>query len=292
MTIAACYLSPEGVVLGSDSTTSFLAPPGGVSHHFEYGQKIFQIGTESSMGMTTWGLGGFHDLSYRTLMACFADDLKDFPAKTGEEAANRWSVRFWTTYEAALGPALQRARDLNSNPNRSTAENEELTAIRQMFCVGFCVAGSCIPDRRPWAYEVSFDPAAPGPTAIRPLQFGELCFWGVPNLINRLIYGLDKSIFDAILASGRWNGNANDLSAIVDQNTYRPVGILPLREALDWVHAIIYATIKGMKFSHMAPLCGGPIELAVISSDRPFRWVQHKRFSAAFDRKPAEGELR
>jgi len=38
---------------------------------------------------------------------------------------------------------------------------------------------------------------------------------------------------------------------------------------------------KAMKFSHMAPVCGGPVEIAVITTDRKFRWVRHKKFDAA-----------
>jgi hypothetical protein len=39
--------------------------------------------------------------------------------------------------------------------------------------------------------------------------------------------------------------------------------------------------IKTMKFSHMAPVCGGLIEVAVITADRPFRWVRHKDLDSA-----------
>lgn len=56
---------------------------------------------------------------------------------------------------------------------------------------------------------------------------------------------------------------------------------VPIREAIDWVYASIYTTIKTMKFSHMAPVCGGPVEIAVITTDRLFRWVRHKRFDTA-----------
>ncbi len=57
--------------------------------------------------------------------------------------------------------------------------------------------------------------------------------------------------------------------------------LLPIREAIDWVHASIYTTFKTMKFSHMAPVCGGAIEIAVATTDRKFRWVRHKEFDAA-----------
>ena len=60
-----------------------------------------------------------------------------------------------------------------------------------------------------------------------------------------------------------------------------PPGVLPIREAIDWVHASIYTTIKGIKFSRFDPVCGGPIEVAVITTDRRFRWVRHKGLDAA-----------
>jgi 20S proteasome alpha/beta subunit len=39
VTIAVCYISPEGVVLGADSTTTY-AP----HIHFNNSQKLFEIG--------------------------------------------------------------------------------------------------------------------------------------------------------------------------------------------------------------------------------------------------------
>ena len=50
---------------------------------------------------------------------------------------------------------------------------------------------------------------------------------------------------------------------------------------IDFVHACIASTIKAMKFSNLAQICGGPIEIAVITTDRRFRWVRHKEWDAA-----------
>lgn len=80
MTIAACYLSSEGVVLGADSTTTmYVTCPGPnplqTEHHYNYAQKVFQIGKESTLGITMWGLGNLGETSYRTLIAEFADTL-------------------------------------------------------------------------------------------------------------------------------------------------------------------------------------------------------------------------
>ncbi|MCX5674836.1 MAG: hypothetical protein NTX87_07495, partial [Planctomycetota bacterium] len=106
-------------------------------------------------------------------------------------------------------------------------------------------------------------------------------FWGCPNLIDRLLRGMDYPMFSRILESGKWQGTADDLFEVLEEGALGQPYDLPLREAIDWVYASIYTTIKAMKFSHLAPVCGGPIEIAVISSDRPFRWVRHKRLGQA-----------
>jgi hypothetical protein len=66
-----------------------------------------------------------------------------------------------------------------------------------------------------------------------------------------------------------------------------PNAHLPIRDAIDYVHSALYCTIKAMKFSNLPQVCGGPIELAVITADRRFRWVRHKAWDAAI----TDGEL-
>ena len=92
---------------------------------------------------------------------------------------------------------------------------------------------------------------------------------------------MDPDLFDRILRSGKWTGTPEELFGLVEQGRLGLPRHLPLREAIDWVHASIYTTIKAMKFSHLAHVCGGPIEVAVITSDRRFRWVCHKRLDEA-----------
>jgi hypothetical protein len=72
---------------------------------------------------------------------------------------------------------------------------------------------------------------------------------------------------------------------LLGKHRYEPL-ILPIREAIDFVHACVSSTIKAMKFSSLAQICGGPIEIAVITTDRRFRWVRHKDWDVAI----AEGD--
>lgn len=96
MTIAACYVSPEGIVFGADSTTTVMIP--GNQHYFNHAQKLFQIGEGSTLAAVSWGLGGLGATSYRRLLAILSDDLISSPPASVAEAATRWSNLFWQEY--------------------------------------------------------------------------------------------------------------------------------------------------------------------------------------------------
>jgi hypothetical protein len=286
VTIAACYLSAEGVVFGADSTSTMYVSGGGPgtsgsTHHFNFAQKIFQIGEDSTLAMTMWGLGNLANTSYRTLIAQFADSLVGQGAQSMEEVANRWNHFFWAAYSAEFDSILQSARALHEQPARTPEEEERLTSLVQALSGGFCIGGYLMNDRTPNAYEVRYDPTMAGPSHIDRLSIGATRFWGWQNLIDRLLFGVDFGVVGDILRSGKWSGTNEELYSLLPPYCLGQPSDLPIREAIDWVHASIYTTIKTMKFSHMPPVCGGPVEIAVITTDRRFRWVRHKGFDAA-----------
>jgi hypothetical protein len=273
------------VVFGADSTTTlFVAGRGpqavGCEHHFNFAQKIFQIGDDSTLRMTMWGLGNLLNVSYRTLIAQFADRLTSHGVSSMQDVVERWAKFFWSAYSRELAHTIARASELDQKPARGQSEEEELLLLKNAFSGGFCIGGYLLADRTPGAFEISYDLTMNAPE-INPLGMGSTRFWGCPNLINRLIYGLDDGVFASILQSGKWTGTDKELFELLMPHCLGQPFDLPIREAIDWVHASIYTTMKTMKFSHMAPVCGGPVEVAVITSDRKFRWVRHKRFDAA-----------
>jgi hypothetical protein len=144
MTIAACYLSAEGAVFGADSTsTMFVSAPSpahrGSDHHFNFAQKIFQVGESGTLGMTMWGLGSLPGKSYRTLIAELSDDLAASPALTMQDIACRWSEKFWSEYSTRFSFVLQRTQELMQNPARTPDEDNELIFLGQAFSGGFCL---------------------------------------------------------------------------------------------------------------------------------------------------------
>jgi hypothetical protein len=294
MTIAACYLSPEGVVFGADSTSSMFVPSttgAGLFHYFNHNQKLFEIGENSTLGIVTWGLGGLGAVSHRTLIANLDDDLRITPAADVQTVAGRWATMFWAAYSSQLAVIAPEWAPLKAktafaasaapSPNSRTKQEEErFQALSRDLVVGFCIGGYVVPQRVATAFTVVFEPnltAPPTPIVMPMFQ----CQWfGVPNLILRLINGYDISIVQSVIASGKWSGSEPELRGILDKfQLAHPT--LPIRDAIDFVYTSIYSTIKAMKFSTLSQVCGGPIELAVITSDRHFRWVRHKAWDSA-----------
>lgn len=287
MTIAACYLSTEGVVLGADSTATMFVPgPGGQigsSHHFNFAQKLFEFGERgSTIGIVLWGLGSLGDKSWRTLIAEIADKAKEKKLTSLEAVAQLASSMFWEHYISMFKDLLKQAKELDEKGEKRTDdENQNLFWLKERFSGGFFLGGRRQESRSPSAYEVWFGPLQTEATKPQPLPLRTLLLRGWPNLIERLLYGMDELLFYNILNSGKWTGSEDDLFELVGKRALGQPLDLPLREAIEWIYANIYTTITTMKFSHYEQICGGPIEIAVISTDRPFRWVCHKRMGEA-----------
>ena len=289
LTIAVCYVTPEGVVLGADSTSSVA----GIAdlHYFDFTQKIFEIGENSTLGMLLWGLGGVAGTSYRTLIAQLDDDIQANPATytSVADVAQRWARDFWAVYSADAQYQLFQVLHSKAPHNPATAppdpaqrtEDEERVYrnLKLNLRVGFLVAGYVLPDRTPLAIEVTFDPIS-GQKVAPPLPQSSWRAWRVPKMMARLLFGCDMTLAGSILASGKWTGTGAELQVLIDQCALTHAA-LPIRDAVDFVHSCIHSTIKALKFSSLPQTCGGPIEIAVITSDRKFRWVRHKAWDAA-----------
>jgi len=278
MTIAVCCLSMEGAILGADSTLSVTVADG--VHYLNHNQKLFELGENSTLGVLTWGLGTLPTSSYRRLLALLADDLEKNPPASVLEVAKKWVDQFWPIYSADLKLAIQRCVDLNGKAARTPEEEKEFQLLKRGLVAGFCLAGHIKSDRQSHAFEILFDPLAPKPVPRQQTEF--VRFWGAPNPINRLLAGADDDLKAELIKSGKWSGTQPELNAIFAKQALH-IPLLPIRDAVDLVHTCISSTIKAMKFSDLPQICGGPIEIALITSDRHFRWVKHKPFDAAIN---------
>jgi hypothetical protein len=285
MTLVACYVSSEGVVLGADSTTSYSPLVGAPIQHLNFAQKIFEVGPigQGTLGLATWGTATVGQISHRIIVSQYSDSLQIAAVNSVDEAAARFSSFVWPHYSQQFAPHIATYRALDAKGiGRSPQEENAWQQLRQVLVVGYCLGGTWWKDRTPKAFEIIFQPSATGPPAPVVVPHAVLNFWGVRNVVHRIFHGIDEELLNKI--ASRWPGPQSELIALVSNYRLFPQGIpIPLREAIDFVDASIYATIKSLKFtfSSQAAMCGGPIEIATITSDRPFRWVKHKKMSDA-----------
>lgn len=289
MTIAVCSICPEGVVLGADSTSSFMAADG--FHFLNHNQKIFEIGKSSTVAAVTWGLASTGTLSHRGQLALLDDAIKAQGLTDIKSIANLWVSQFWQNYQTYISPQAALLKALHAKgdhdptkPNapgtRTRDEQEQYVRGILGLSVGFCIAGHSPTDRQPCAFEIKFDPLADKPPTPAGIGIGDTRCWGAPKIFSRLVLGIDPDLKTAILGSGKWGGTSSELDALLTQHQMYLVG-LPIRDAIDFVYSIIASTIKTIKFSQLPQVCGGPIEIAAITVDREFRWVRHKDWDVA-----------
>lgn len=285
MTIAACYFSPEAVILGADSATttiSLVQQQTQVIRHFNHAQKLFAVGDrdKATLGVVTWGLAEVAGKSHRTIVSLLDHDLCSRQINSVADAADALIRIVWPQYETC-SPQIALARTLASIPNKPLELENQLRELKTMLTLGYCIGGTWWKDNTPFAYEIVFEPTLLAPPVPRHLTSGHFKFWGCPNMIDRVLYGIDGGLLETIRQHAGWKGGDAALDSMVAAGFLSPPDHVPLREAIDFVHAAIYTTIRAFKFSRLPMLCGGPIEIGVVTSDRPFRWVKHKRLDEA-----------
>ena len=99
MTIAAAYLTSEGVVLGADSAAAISNPAGQVVQLLNHAQKVLEAGQKSRIGYCCWRAGSIGKISRRATAARLGD-LPNFGAFTVQEAANALSALIVATRSA------------------------------------------------------------------------------------------------------------------------------------------------------------------------------------------------
>jgi len=256
MTIAAAYLTSEGVVLGADSSTmvSVQNPEGrSVIQLLNHSQKVFEVGENSRVGACIWGLGSLGQISHRTILARLGDRIEE--NTTIEQAAN--------ILKEIVEPII--------------------TGNTVIAPVGYFIGGWDPDTREPKCYHVVSGQT--GGMTITPLGLGQAMFSGNPSIFQRVFRGFDASLLETLKSKfsdivdpdefeKRFNESVTHLQA-------RGLADLAIREAIDFLYSYIHITIKSEKFKFGPPTCGGLIEVGFISTDRKFRWARHKPFHSA-----------
>ena len=240
------------------------------------------MATMGTMALMSWGAGQIGTTSHRTIAAMVGEEHGGGKLPDLRAAATFAAQLVWSEFTAAHRNGIARARWLRAKQDARTIASDELTELRRLGRLGggYCIAGRTTRIGSCMAYAIEWSPWLDSPK-INPLGPEQPHTWGVPNFALRLIYGWDHRAIDRIVTSGMWTGTLDELlDHMTDGVILWPRG-LPIREAVDWVHTLIHTTIRGTKFAQGDHTCGGAVEIAAITTDRPFRWVCHKPLDSA-----------
>ena len=109
---------------------------------------------------------------------------------------------------------------------------------------------------------------------IEPLAMGMLRISGGFEVVSRLLLGYDVGIERELASVGI---DVADFKQCAEKFQAMPnIRLMPLRDAVDFVHFLVYSAIRLHRYRGAPSRLGGPIEIAVVTADRGFRWVVHK----------------
>jgi len=261
MTIAISLKTPEGIVLGADSTTTCFVQPGQVGQLYNSAQKIFEIGPVwhrfvagecFSGAIVTYDAGSLGPVSWRAAISNFyRERIRHNPRAT--DIAHQF-----LSFLQECWVGLQRSG--------------QVAATEPIPNAGFliaCISQGCA--------EVEGARVQLQAATVEPQPVGNIHINGGFEVVSRLLYGYDVGLIGTMAGAGmdvaKFQALAQQFSAIPNVNW------MPLRDAIDFVHFLVYSAIKLHRYRGGPASIGGPIEIAAITPDRGFRWIVHKRLS-------------
>lgn len=260
MTITVCILVPTGIVLAADSRQLTQSVRGHWRVDSDNANKIFQLGPHLTASVYGQGTYYFSETEspqsigsiLHSVASQFTDDI------TVSEAASRIYQRVTNEF------------------NR----HRDVTGTEQEGSVGFYVAGYSPGESIGELYRCEF----PGKVTLERKTNDAGAVWnGQREIVDRLILGYDPRLFGFLnrsethieLTDAKWR---QKLQLHINFQT------MPLQDAVDLAVLLVHTTIKLEQLSDgiigapgQIPACGGDIDVAVITPEEGFRWLQRKQ---------------
>ena len=271
MTIAISLKVDDGIVLASDSATTFcITDPGGgisVSQIYNNAKKIFRLHRDLPLGAVTWGLAGMARSSLKLLAKDFIAELMngqlpfDPRAYSVQQVAELFKQFMFDRYyeqEFAHVPEDQRPT------------------------LGFMVAGYSYGQQRGevWHLQVERGVYYGPDLAIGQDQSG-FRWQGQPLSLRRLILGFDPEGLQKVLITAGLQRPQIDQ---IIQGCFQEFGVnivkdgMPIQDAIDLAIYLEQTSAGFSRFCDGPAFVGGPVEVAVLTKYEGFKWIKRKHF--------------
>jgi hypothetical protein len=258
MSIGMVIKGPEGLVLAADSRQTITARAQDntpIPVNFDNARKVIKIPLPNNLpvGLVTYGLGGLGLRSISSLVLEFTSSglsgvgsVREFAEKLGSHFKGLW--------EKAMPPGY-------SGPG-----------------ISFIVAGMDPQDIFGKVFVVELpEPATPEERSGGAGEFG-ITWGGQREVVDRLLRGYDVRVLRMVqehLSIGP--DKMAEVEAKLAMLTMQiPFQMLPLQDCIDLAIFFVRTTIAAQTLTIGLRGCGGPIDIAVITPEKEFRWVQEK----------------
>jgi hypothetical protein len=268
MTIVVTIKINDGIVLASDSATTFSDEKGNAVQVYNNANKIFNLVKGLPIGGFTWGAGGLGSASISTI----SKDLRR--RLSGSDPAHLdWALRPDYTMEFVAS----RTRELLFELFKAAYPEK----VPENFFLGYKVAGYSAGAPLPELWDVSIvGDKCPEPRLARNQSECGSNWDGEYEPLSRLILGVGTKFRDILIAEGVSAEEADSAVAKIRDKLEAPIllAAMPIQDAIDLARFMVETTIGFMRFSLGVSTVGGPIEIAAITKHEGFKWAQRKLF--------------
>lgn len=267
MTICVSVRIPEGLVLAADSMVSLEGtvdtPQGkqtGIYQTFEFANKVTQF-KDYPIGLMSWGIASISDRSIQSLIMEFEHDylpLEKNKSYTVKKIADDLLEELRKKYEARYPTSGQQPP------------------------MGLYIGGYSARQFFSDQYEYEFPRSSDWKTVRENKPDGSPSFganwFGQADPLRRLIKGYTARALEELVRRGadkaivqKWvDDNVPELPLIFDG--------MPIQDAVDFANYAAQVTIGCFRFAGGPPICGGDVDIAVITP-AAFHWAQRKQWS-------------
>ncbi|MCY4526357.1 MAG: hypothetical protein OXB89_07090 [Anaerolineaceae bacterium] len=226
-----------------------------VAKTYSNARKLVQIG-DLPVGVFTYGLG---NLGPRTIYSHILEYGRTIP---GTDSGQDWNVD-----QIAFGLSGHIGQEYSAIYDES-----EIRPDLGLHVAGFS-KGSALPEE--WAIEFP-DPGSP------VLCMGRddvgIKWEGIELPFARLFYGYDARLLQALQSAGV---SPLVIQGVLEESSLTPQVLfeaMPLQDAINFVVYVLQTTIGFTLFETGPSLCGGQLQIAVLSGETRFQWVSKPEF--------------
>jgi hypothetical protein len=272
VTVAVSVKVFDGIVLATDSATTFPLPAGD-AQVYNNANKIFHLHRRLPLGAMTWGLGNIGPAS-------IAELAKDFRARLmGVDNAHK----DWALDESSFSVKAVADRLIEFMYDELYRPQFAASGMTPPPVLGFLVAGVSTGQTLAESWLVQMDSASATVTPQqrqKPDDVGWDAF-GQPDAVARLVGGYSMAMGQALIDAGVDAAQvANVLAALQTGIVEAPIvqAAMPFADAVGVAKFLVETTCALTRYLPGADTVGGPVELAAITRHEGFKWIARKHY--------------